>query len=172
MTFASSRRRTTAVVRAFALTAAVLVGACGGAEPATERLPAVDLMALDATSPALATAQLRGPAVVNLWATWCGPCRTELPAFEAAARRLEGSVLIIGVNQGDDADPAATYLDEIGVTFPQYLDPDGDLTTELRITGLPATVFVRADGSYTVHAGALDEAELLTEIDTRLDVSG
>ena len=75
------------------------------------------------------------------------------------------------MNQGDDAAPAAAYLADIGVTFPQYLDADGDLTAELRITGLPATLFVAADGSVDVHSGAVDEGELLDLVEAQFGIT-
>lgn len=152
------RRWSTAVAAAVLM--AVPVAACGS-EGQPSELPAIYLQPIDAGGQELSAADIDGPAVVNLWATWCGPCRKELPAFQAVADQLQGRVAVLGVNQGDDAAPAAAYLADIGVTFPQYLDADGDLTAELRITGLPATLFVAADGSVEVHSGALDEAELL-----------
>lgn len=152
--------------------AAVLVvaGAACGSAPDAGALPGVELSALDGTSSVRAD-DISGPAVINLWATWCGPCRTELPAFEAVHVELADQVRFVGVNQGDDGAPAAEFLDEVGVTFEQYLDVDGALSDELSITGLPATVFVARDGSTELHAGALDEDELLELIDTYLGIT-
>ncbi len=153
-------------------TAAVLAiaGAGCGSEPGTDALPAVELTALDGTTTARAD-DITGPAVINLWATWCGPCRAELPAFEAVHLRLADRVRFVGVNQGDEGGPAASFLDEVGVSFEQYLDLDGAFSDELSITGLPATVFVAADGSTELHAGALDEGELLELVDTYLGIT-
>jgi thiol-disulfide isomerase/thioredoxin len=161
-------RWSTAVV-AIALAAAPLA-ACGS-EGQPSALPAVDLVPIVASGEVLSAADIDGPAVVNLWATWCGPCRKELPAFQAVADRLQGTIAVLGVNQGDDAAPAAAYLADIGVTFPQYLDADGDLTAELRITGLPATLFVAADGSIDVHSGAVDEGELLDLVEAQFGIT-
>jgi thiol-disulfide isomerase/thioredoxin len=154
---------------AAALVAAPLAACSGEGQPSA--LPAVDLTPIDAAGEALSAADIDGPAVVNLWATWCAPCRKELPAFQAVADQLQGRVAVLGVNQGDDAAPAAAYLADIGVTFPQYLDADGDLTAELRITGLPATLFVAADGSVDVHSGAVDEGELLDLVEAQFGIT-
>jgi len=162
------QRWSTAVVAA-ALVAAPLAACSNEGQPSA--LPAVDLTPIDPAGEVLSAADIDGPAVVNLWATWCGPCRKELPAFQAVADRLQGTVAVLGVNQGDDAAPAAAYLADIGVTFPQYLDADGDLTAELRITGLPATLFVAADGSVDVHSGAVDEGELLVLVEAHFGIT-
>lgn len=157
---------------AAALSAAALVVAVSGCGEATTSsgLPDVELQALEAGAPIRAD-ELEGPAVVNLWATWCAPCRAELPAFEAVHDRLGDQVRFVGVNQGDDGGPAAAFLDEVGVTFEQYLDADGALSEALDVTGLPATVFVAADGSTELHSGALDEAELLDLVAEHLAVT-
>lgn len=152
-----------------AAAALLLVGAACGSSPETDALPGVELSGIDGMS-TLRADDITGPAVINLWATWCGPCRAELPAFEAVHVELADRVRFVGVNQGDDSGPAAEFLDEVGVTFEQYLDVDGALSDELSITGLPATVFVAADGSTELHAGALDEGELLELIDSYLGI--
>lgn len=162
----AARRR--ALVGAAA--ALVLAGTACGSAPGAGTLPGVELSALDGASTVRAD-DIAGPAVINLWATWCGPCRTELPAFEAVHVELADRVRFVGVNQGDEGGPAADFLDEVGVTFEQYLDVDGELSDALSITGLPATVFVAADGSAELHSGALDEGELLELIDSYLAIT-
>jgi thiol-disulfide isomerase/thioredoxin len=89
-------------------------------------------------------ADLGGPALVNLWATYCAPCRAEMPAFQVVSDELSGVVRFVGVNQGEDGASAQAFLDEVGVTFDQYLDENGEL----------------ADTVLTVHSGALDEQEI------------
>ncbi|MFN8050987.1 MAG: TlpA disulfide reductase family protein [Acidimicrobiales bacterium] len=111
------------------------------------------------------------PLVVNVWATWCVPCRKEMPALEATARRYDGSVRFVGINFGDDAKTAQKFVDETGVTFDEYRDPDSTAQAALSITGMPATVFVRADGTVAaVHNGALDEPTLEKLLQKRLRV--
>mgnify|MGYP000163797446 CR=1 FL=1 len=152
------RRRTSTALAAvaLALTAPALAG-CGGSEGGSaSALPDVQLTSVGDGS-TIDASELRGPALVNLWATWCGPCRAEMPAFQAVASDL-GDVRVIGINEGDAGDKAAGFLDDVGVTFDQYLDPDSAISAELRVSGLPATLVVDADGHVVeIHSGALDE---------------
>jgi thiol-disulfide isomerase/thioredoxin len=115
--------------------------------------------------PSLDLATLTGPAVVNLWATWCGPCRRELPAFqEVSETRTE--VRFIGIDIGEDAAKARDYLDELGVTFEQFVDEDGGLTDALGAASLPVTLVVAPDGSVaTEHLGPMSVDELNDAID-------
>jgi len=143
-----------------AICAALAVAGCGSDGGGADALPAAELVSL-ADGSSSSAADLDGPAVVNLWATWCGPCRKELPAFQQVHEELGDTVRFIGVNQGDGSDAVTDYLAEVGVDFDQYLDEDGALSDGLRITGLPATAFVAADGSLVeVHSGQLSADEL------------
>jgi thiol-disulfide isomerase/thioredoxin len=125
--------------------ALVLAGAaCGG--DGDQGLPAVTLPAL-AGDGELALATLTGPAVINLWATWCAPCTEELPDFQRASEAHPG-VRFVGVDEtgfGDDAESAG-FLDGLGVTYEQFVDPDGELAAAVEVTELPATLLVDADG--------------------------
>jgi thiol-disulfide isomerase/thioredoxin len=140
------------------IAASTIVGsACGGSDENsdTPSIPSVELTDLRTGAPVDAST-IVGPAVVNLWATWCGPCRKEMPAFQQVSTELT-DVQFVGVNQGDAGDAASAFLDEVGVTFDQYLDPNGELTNSLEVAGLPATFLVDADGTVIeVHNGALD----------------
>src|SRR3546814_8760254 len=65
------------------------------------------------------------PVVVNIWASWCAPCRTEMPLLERAARTYEGRVAFLGVASRDDRQDAAAFLDDVGVTYPNVFDVSG-----------------------------------------------
>lgn len=149
------------------LAAVVLIAAaCGSAgDASSDRLPELELPRLG-DGPALRLSDVDGPAVVNLWATWCAPCRREMPEFEAVHLERGDQVRFIGVNIGDREDAAAEFLDDVGVTFENYLDIDGELNEALRTATLPVTVVTGLDGSIvTVHSGPKDAAELIQELD-------
>lgn len=134
---------------------ALALASCGGGGSDALTLPEIELTDLE-TGDLVGADAIGGPAIVNLWATWCGPCRTEMPAFQEVSTEFD-DVRFVGVNQGDAGDAAAEFLDEVGVTFDQYLDPNGELTNALRVAGLPATFVIDADGVIVeVHNGALD----------------
>lgn len=98
--------------------------------------------------PSLDLASLGGqPIVINLWASWCGPCREEMPILQAVAEDTEGEATFVGVVTKDDALSAGSFVEAVGVTYPQLNDPEGGLLGDLRSPGLPVTVVLRPDGS-------------------------
>jgi thiol-disulfide isomerase/thioredoxin len=147
---------------------AAACGDGGGTDGDGASMPdlALPLLAADGSEESIELDELEGPAVVNLWATWCAPCRRELPDFQAVADRTEGEVRFLGVNIGDEADAAAAFLDDLGVTFPQVLDIDGELTAELGTASLPVTIVLDRDGSIsTRHVGPMDQDDLEAAIE-------
>jgi cytochrome c biogenesis protein CcmG/thiol:disulfide interchange protein DsbE len=87
------------------------------------------------------------PMVVNLWASWCGPCRAELPAFARLSTEAGGRLRVLGVASLDVPGNSISFAADNALPFPSLLDRDGDLGRDLRKRGLPVTVLVRADGS-------------------------
>ena len=87
------------------------------------------------------------PAVVNFLASWCVPCRDELPVLEEAHRRYGGRIAFVGVDHQDTTQNARAVLTDFDVTFPVGYDPDGRIAPTYRLRGLPTTVFVAADGT-------------------------
>lgn len=112
---------------------------------------------------------LRGyPVVVNVWASWCGPCREEFPLFQEQSAALGREVAFLGVNFQDDPDAAATFLESYPVPYPSYLDPDASITDSLGAgKGLPATVFFDRDGrqTYTKYGPYRSTREFRADID-------
>ena len=131
----------------------------------TRRSPTSRCPPLQGDGPPLELAGLRGPAVVNLWATWCAPCRRELPAFQDVSEQRT-DVSFVGVDIGEDPGAAQAFLDELGVTFPQYADEEADLTDALGTAALPVTLIVGDDGLITTtHVGPLSVDDLHAALD-------
>ncbi len=114
-------------------------------------------------------AALRGyPAVVNVWASWCGPCRFEFPHFQQAAAEYGKRVAFLGIDSEDSDDAANTFLREEPVPYPSYTDPDKDVADSIGASlGLPDTAFYDRDGElvYLKQGPYDDYAELEADIE-------
>ena len=137
-----------------------------GTEASGERLPTLSLPCLTG-GPAVNLSELGGrPVVINLWATWCGPCREEMPVLQAAHRRYGDGVNFLGVVTKDDPGRAGAFLEEVGVTYPQVVDVDGQLLAHLRTPGLPVTIVLdRAGRVANRHIGPLTQDALRDLVD-------
>jgi cytochrome c biogenesis protein CcmG, thiol:disulfide interchange protein DsbE len=113
-------------------------------------------------------ATLRGhPAVVNVWASWCGPCRFEFPHFQQAAAAYGKRVAFLGIDSEDSDEAASTFLAEEPVPYPSYTDPDKDVADSIGASlGLPDTAFYDRDGElvYLKQGPYDDYAELSADI--------
>ena len=124
--------------------------AASGTDAATSQdgpvLPSLELPCLTAGT-AVDPARLSGrPTVVNLWASWCTPCREEMPMLQQAQARTQGRVQFLGVTTKDRPDWAAEFLEEVGVSYPEVVDADGQLLAAVRSPGLPVTIVLDRDG--------------------------
>ena len=137
----------------------------GSGDESSARLPGVDLPCLNEPR-AVDVSQLAGPAVVNLWASWCGPCRKEMPMLAEAARR-NPDVRFVGINTQDRPEAAADFLAQTGVTYPQLVDVDGVVLADTRVPGLPVTLALDADGRVVDRViGEVSGEELATLLDS------
>lgn len=97
----------------------------------------------------LQLSDFRGQAVVlNFWATWCGPCRAEMPDLQAIhdAHADLGTLTVIGIDEMESAESVIDFANELDLTFPMALDRDGELAQVYGLIGLPGTFFIDADG--------------------------
>ena len=113
-------------------------------------------------------AALRGhPIVVNAWASWCGPCKHEMPYFQRASVRLGRRVAFLGVNPDDPAGDAREFLRDHYVAYPSYVDRGSEIAREIGVrAGLPTTVFYGRDGvvAYVKQGPYRDEDALLADV--------
>ena len=148
-----------------AVALAVLLAACGGSD--VDISSVAELPAISGDELISELAQSTEPVVVNVWASWCVPCRSEAPLLERAAER--SSVRFIGLNVRDDQQGARTFIAEFFPDTPieHYMDSSGDVPVELGGTrGVPLTFFFAPGGELIkLHTGVIDERTLALQID-------
>jgi cytochrome c biogenesis protein CcmG/thiol:disulfide interchange protein DsbE len=114
-------------------------------------------------------AALRGyPVVVNVWASWCGPCRFEFPTLQKLSAKYGKRVAFLGVNSQDSDDTAKTFLAEAPVPYPSYTDPDQSIKNSLGASfGLPDTAYYDKTGElvYLKQGPYSHEGELQDDIE-------
>lgn len=113
------------------------------------------------------------PLVVNFWASWCLPCREEMPLLEASWREHRGEVLFVGVNtQERSTSGAQALMDEFGLSYPNGRDESNRINIDFGLFGLPETFFIRADGTLQYrHSGAVPQQIMDEQIRTLLSGS-
>ncbi|MGN9813305.1 TlpA family protein disulfide reductase [Micromonospora sp. BQ11] len=135
-------------------------------------LPDLTLTCFTGGTP-VALRDVRGPAVINVWASWCPPCRKELPAFQRLSERAAGQLRVLGVNSRDGREAAQSIGEDFGVRFPVVVDQGEAFQRALERNAIPLTVFV--DGRGTVRhvdaSGALDDTRLAELVRRHLDVA-
>jgi thiol-disulfide isomerase/thioredoxin len=129
------------------------------ADSTADHLPPLQLPCLTSGPTIDLSALAGGPVLINLWASWCGPCRQEMPLLQAAHESYGEQVAFLGVDTEDTTDAAASLLGDLGITYPQVVDVEGDLLAHLGPPGLPVTVVLDGDGRVAAtHIGQLDTA--------------
>ncbi|MCP4359286.1 MAG: TlpA family protein disulfide reductase [Chloroflexi bacterium] len=109
------------------------------------------------------------PVVLNFWASWCAPCRVEMPHLQQASVKYNGRAAIIGVNQGESARTVTDFAAEQGVTYPLLVDSDMTINQLYDVRGLPTTLFIDAEGVVReVVIGTVTQAVLEDRVESLL----
>ena len=141
------------------------VGVAEGQSRALVGAPAPDFTLLDLAGQPVTLSTFRGQVVIlNFWASWCPPCRSEFPLLQSAYEdRADDGLIVIAVNQEESSAEATRFADEFGLTMPVVLDSTGEVGEQYRLLGLPQSVFI--DKSGIVRAVQIGEVtnETLTE---------
>lgn len=117
----------------------------GGLEPGAE-LPTASLETLPPGGRG-SVADYRGEWVlINVWASWCVPCRVESPALERFSRRADNPITVLGIDTRDLSGDALAFIREFGLTYPQLRDADGSYADDLATTGVPESFLVDPRG--------------------------
>ncbi len=125
--------------------------------------PAPDFTLQDLDGHAVTLSDLRGQVVIlNFWATWCGPCRLEMPLLQAAyTSQKDQGLIILAIDLDDPAADVRDFRDALGLTFPVLLDPGTTITDLYRVRGWPTSYFINRDGFVSrQHIGALSDGQL------------
>lgn len=142
-----------------------------------ETMAALDFVVYDQDETAYNLSDFYGkPIVVNFWATWCGPCKSELPAFQNLYDEYGDKVQFLMVNLTDGAQETVSgvsdFLIDNSYTFPVYYDTDMNAAITYYVTSIPRTLFIDENGNIVAsHMGAMSEATLKNYIDTILSQS-
>jgi cytochrome c biogenesis protein CcmG/thiol:disulfide interchange protein DsbE len=109
--------------------------------------PVFSLPSLTISGQTVSLASLRGkPVVLNFWASWCVPCRTEMPLIETAYRAHQGQIQFLGIDANDSTAPALAFLRQVQVTYPTAVDTHGLVANAYGLFGLPTTIFISSSG--------------------------
>jgi cytochrome c biogenesis protein CcmG, thiol:disulfide interchange protein DsbE len=128
--------------------------------PGKELAPVVERAVVDGS---VSLEELRGtPVVLNFWASWCEPCRTEAEVLDDGWERARvEETLFLGLNMQDLTGDARDFAAEFGITYPNVRDESNGIALDWGVTGLPETFFLSADGEVVAHAiGAITSEQL------------
>ena len=125
--------------------------------------PAIQLQALDGSAASLSAVHGR-PVIVNFWATWCEPCKQEMPALQAEAAS-HPDLVVLGIDNVESAVKVKPFVDQLGIRFPILLDEDGTAMERYQVTGLPTSFFIDRTGTLrSLYRGALTADTLRTSV--------
>lgn len=153
----------------------IAIGAPAGNAGSDWRRTAPDfsLPRLDRPNGRIALADFRGePLVLNFWASWCTPCRDEMPDLEGMSKALAGRVAFVGINHKDSRDDALAFARKVGVTYPSGHDPSGEIGRAYGVYGMPTTVLItRGRRLAFTRVGEISKTELARLVAKHLGVT-
>lgn len=133
--------------------------------PAEQSFVGVDLREFEG----ILVGQQGRPVVVNIWASWCGPCRAEMPLLQTAAESYGSEAVILGVAANDDPAAAQSFLEELGISYPNTFDATGGIHDALDVRAFPTTYVFGPDGSLRAQVnGGISEQRLAGLIEDAL----
>lgn len=105
------------------------------------------------------------PVVLNFWASWCGPCRIEMPHFENVSLAYDGRAAILGVNQAESVETVTRFQQNTHVTYPLLVDEDMEISRKYNVANLPTTIFIDTQGIIReVFVGTMNQAVLESKL--------
>ena len=106
--------------------------------------------------------QFRGkPVMLNFWATWCGPCKEEMPIIQSVASRSRTNLIVLGINDDETTDLVSGFVQDHKITFRVLMDPGAKVTDLYQIRGFPTSYFIDSDGKIqAIHIGSLSADQL------------
>jgi peroxiredoxin len=140
--------------------------------------PTPDFSLTDSTGGAMTLSDFKGKTVIiNLWASWCRPCRAEMPALQKVYQEYsEDGLVVLGINatNQDTQKDAMALVEDLELTFPVLFDSDGSVSSLYRLRALPTTIFIDPDGiiDEIIVGGPMSEALLRVRVETLMKQNG
>ena len=135
-------------------------------EQSAEKIVAPDFTVYDIDGNPVHLSDFKGkPVVLNFWASWCGPCKMEMPDFNEKYLELGEDINFIMVNSTDGSretvEIASEFIKSTGYSFPVYYDNDSDASMKYGVYSLPTTFFIDADGNFVTYATGAISGDIL-----------
>jgi peroxiredoxin len=144
----------------------------GSTQPPQTGKPAPDFYFENPEGEDTSLSQLQGrPVLLNFWATWCGPCRSEMPFLQQVHQdRPEDEMVLLAINVGEGSSQVSQFMESAGFTFTVLLDKQAAVAQKYNVTGIPATFFIDREGVIQdVQVGAFQSQAEIENILNRLD---